>query len=245
MSHGVCQAKDCDVVICDADSPILTENPPRRFENDRARRAAIVVVANGAEDLYGVSAGDAVRLVLLKIPVLYNNRLSSAIGRCVVIYDPPTDSTHPKKIEITGKYQVPDEFIHGLLVHEFCHATRSIVSSDYMTEKAHGRLWQDLMVASGELPNTTCIDPAMLTAIRQQDVQAEALRTGRPARHVAPVLSRADFRIGDKVAFYARVGGVDTRHEGRIHKKNEKTAGVYVPGERGRWRIGYSGLEKR
>lgn len=243
---GVCAAKDCDVIVCDADSPLLTDNPPRKFEPDRARLDAIVSVSNGAEDLYGTFEGEKVRRILLKVPVTYNNRLTAVIGRCIAVYDRDTERAHPKKIEIAGKLEIPDKYVHGLLVHEFCHAARAVVANDYMDEPGHGLEWKDLMIASGELPHATCLDPSMLKSIRQYEEDRAALKSGRTAVKVAerPQLPRSAFRLGEKIAFYVTKRGVEERLEGVIVKKNPKTAGIYVSGERGRWRVSYHALEK-
>ena len=245
---GTCAAKDCDIVICDANDPALTENPTGKFKNERARKDAIVRVANASEDLYGTFAGERVRIMLLKLPINYNTRLTRAIGRCMIKYDPQREMMMPVKIELSGKLEIPDDYLHGLLVHEMCHAVRAVVSDDYLTEPGHGAPWKQLMVASGELPNATCGDPRMFKQTMQIREERTARREGRAARRISdppPMLSRSDFRLGETVAFQGRVRGTrgEQRQIGVIIKKNEKTAGVMVVGV-GKWRVPYAGLEK-
>ena len=236
-------------MICDANDPALLEtNPTGKFKDERARKDAIVQVANAAEDLYGVYTGEKVRIMLLKLPITYNTRLTRAIGRCMIKYDPKRESMVPVKLELSGKLVIPDDYMHGLLVHEMCHAVRAVVSDDYLTEAGHGAPWKQLMVASGELPNATCADPRMFKQTMQIREERMARKEGRAARRVSdppPMLSRSDFRLGETVAFYGRLRGTkgEERQVGVITKKNPKTAGVMVVGV-GRWNVPYAGLEK-
>ncbi len=235
-----CYAKAYDIVICEADDPRLADNPPRYFGDDAALKAAITKVSAASKYLYGDRATKGLRAALREIPVQYNGRLSKAIGRCMVVYyrKPPPPWTNPELIEISSKYDIPDDYIPGLLIHEYCHAVRALLSADYQMEEGHGLEWQDLMIASGESADPKCADPRML----QQYATTRALRGTGSRRRAIDVgvegLSREDVSRFDVVKFVS----TSTRHKknqkGIVARLGSKRATIQTRG--GVWRVPYS-----
>jgi hypothetical protein len=223
----LCTIKDCCVVICDGDAPIV--NPSYKPFMDRHKlNVAYEAVRSSTEKLYGWDHAEIVYRALLGLPVHYNPRLTRAIGRAKFRYEQGVPIA--TEIEITSAYEVPEDYMLPLLVHEGCHVARCVLAPDtFRNENPHGPSWSSLMVMAGQEPRAQCIDPAIDAQVRK--------RKGHP--EVA--LGRADFAVGDRVSFNA--GRKRGKIFGKVTSREERTATI-VDDNRGSWRVGYGLLTK-
>ncbi len=227
----VCTIKDCCVAIC---SGGIVRNAPRLY-TDRAKLTAAYDAVRGAvESIHGWTFAEAVHRTLWKLPVKYNARLTRAIGRAKFAND--KGSAIPTEIELTAAYQIPEGYMHRLLVHEGCHVARAVIEPvRFNYENPHGLEWKQLMVGAGQTPEATCIDPEL----NKIALEKARERRGHPAP--ADVLDRSQVNVGDRISFMGprkqgRVAGVVTQ-------KTEKAA-MIRDDNGGSWRVGYALLVK-
>jgi hypothetical protein len=195
MPNGeTCQLMDDDVVVYDEGDPRLYEgivpNPADPFDRMDLANKACNRVLKGSRKLYKSEADKADKIC--DLPVVFNPRLTRAIARCCCGYNKKTGKLRPVKIDWSTNFDMPDGLKYSILVHEYCHAARCAVSGkDYLMEKAHGLEWQELMVASGEIPAATCKDERLVRAKYRRKGQAERVPPPRkpkpkPAPKPAP-----------------------------------------------------------
>jgi hypothetical protein len=224
-SGDLCTIKDCCVVLC-GESP--TPNPGRGvFTNRAVLERAYDAVGTAVAKLNGPNAVARVRGVLDALPVAYNARLTRAIGRAKFAYEKGVP--YATMIELTGTIEIPDDYMHRLLVHEGCHVARCVIAEGaFAYEPPHGRMWQWLMIGAGERPEATCIDPRIIA----QGAQRRGLPEVQVARH--------EVQLGDRVSFAAGKRG---RIVGVVLAKADRT--VTVRDDAGsKWRASYALLTK-
>jgi hypothetical protein len=223
----VCTIKDCCVVICEGDAP--AENPARTFTDRNKLSAAYEAVRSSTEKLYGWQHAEGVYRVLLGLPVRYNARLTRAVGRAK--FKNVQGNAVATEIELTAAYQIPEDYIHRLLVHEGCHVARAVIEPvRFNYEDPHGPEWRALMVMAGEEPRATCIDP-----------QIEAQRRKRIGHPEIGAMTREGVNVGDRISFIA--GKKRGRLAGVVVQKTEKGA-MIRDDSGGSWRVGYGLLTK-
>jgi hypothetical protein len=210
------------------DEPGATKNPSRWFTDKAKLHAAYEAVRSSTEKLHGWDYAEEVYRILLNLPVRYNARLTRAVGRAKFRHiDGNAVAT---EIELTAAYEIPEGYIHRLLVHEGCHVARAVIEPvGFNYENPHGPAWRALMVMAGEEPHATCADPQIDAQVRK--------RIGHP--EVA--LDRSQVSVGDRVSF---IGGKKRgRVVGAVVQKTEKGAMIRSD-DGGSWRVGYSLLIK-
>lgn len=194
--HGeVCTIKDCCILLCDT---VVVPNPGAGAYTDReVIDPAFNAICKGVEKEYGLPAAELVATALFKLPIVYNARLSRAIGRAKFKYEQGV--AYPTVIELTGSMDIPADYMHGLLVHEGCHVAHSVLAGPrFAYEPGHGPRWKALMVAAGERPEAKCSDPRLQNIEKEQALyEKRRMRRGGPAVR----LHAADFEPGDKVSF--------------------------------------------
>jgi len=235
----VCVLKDCCVLICEN---VVTPNPGRGAFTDRSViDPAFDAVCKGVEKYYGLAAAEKVASALYSLPIVYNARLSRAVGRAKFVADGP--GAKPTVIELTGSVDIPADYMHGLLVHEGCHVAHCIIAGPrFAYEQSHGRQWQGLMVAAGAKPEAKCYDPRLLNMEKEAArFEKTRLRKGGPAVR----LHEKDFAVGDIVSFIHK----DGKYVSRIIAKEPEQAYVVVLNENNtpshvKAKIGYGLLTK-
>jgi hypothetical protein len=225
----LCTIKDCCVVICESDTPAA--NPPRVYTDQAKLTAAYSAVRGAVEQVHDWTFAEAVHRTLVKLPVRYNARLTRAIGRAKFKNVPERGGVVATEIELTAAYEIPESYMHRLLVHEGCHVARSVIEpARFNYENPHGMNWSALMVAAGEEARATCIDP-----------QIEAQRRKRIGHPEIGAMAREGVNVGDRVSFIA--GKKRGRVVAQVIQKTEK--GAIVRNDDGeRWRVGYGLLTK-
>jgi hypothetical protein len=222
----LCTVKDCCVVICEGIG--LVANAPRVYADQAKLTAAYNAVRGATEQLHGWTWAEAVHRTLVKLPVRYNARLTRAIGRAK--FKNERGSAIAIEIELTAAYEIPESYMHRLLVHESCHVARSVLEpGGFNYEAPHGPAWQQLMIGAGEIPNATCVDPEIAAQFRKAKGHPEV-----------PV-DRTEIRIGSRVSFLA--GKRKGRIVGTVTERAERTVTVRDDNN-GRWRVGYTLLTK-
>jgi len=228
--HGdLCTIKDCCVVICENESA-PQGNPGRGRYTDRdAITRAFDAVGRAVENAYGLEAATRVTGTLYDLPIIYNARLTRAIGRAM--FSSFLGMPMPTRIELTAAYEIPAGYMHRLLVHEGCHVARAIIAkAEFNREDPHGPGWRALMVMAGEEPRATCIDPEL-----------EAQRRKRIGHPEVGAMTREGVNVGDRVSFIA--GKRRGRIAGTVVQKTEKGA-MIKDDSGGTWRAGYGLLTK-
>lgn len=227
--HGdLCTIKDCCVVICEAEGT-PQGNPGRgRFTDRDVITRAFDAVGMAVENAHGLEAATRVTGTLYDLPIVYNARLTRAIGRAM--FSAFLGMPMPTRIELTAAYEIPPGYMHRILVHEGCHVARAVIAkTEFNREDPHGPNWRALMVMAGEEPRATCIDPDLAAQHRAR------------AGHPEVALDRSEVNVGDRVSFIA--GKKRGRIAGVVAQKTEKTAHV-KDDSGGRWRVGYGLLTK-
>lgn len=230
---GLCTIKDCCVVICDTRAIEVEPNPGRGvFTSHDVLDRAYEAIKWAVIEQYDQEKASAVYSTLKKLPVVYNARLSRAIGRAK--FDNPQGLPVPKVIELTGQVDIPPDYLHELLVHEGCHVACAVISpGTFAYESPHGWRWGDLMTGAGQKPAAFCADPRIL----QQRAEPHRLKRGGP--QVA--LTAADIAVGDTVSFEFK----KQRLKARVIGKAEKAATVeLVESKHAKFRVGYGLLTK-
>lgn len=228
----LCTIKDCCVVIC-GEAPAVA-NPGRGAFTDRdAITRAFDAVGKSVEKAYGLNNALRVTETLYALPIVYNARLTRAIGRAK--FQTIMGIAKPTVIELTGTVDIPADYMHRLLVHEGCHVAHCVLAGGgFAYEQPHGSRWQELMVGAGEKPEAHCIDPRILS--QSAELRAKRLGHERPAEQ----LGVADVRLGDYVSFQTRKHG---KVVGRVESKTERA--VVIRDAKGdRWRASYGLLTK-
>jgi predicted SprT family Zn-dependent metalloprotease len=226
--HGdLCTIKDCCVVICEGLGAVT--NPARAFTQRDKLAAAYEAVRSSTEKLHGWQNAESVYRILLALPVRYNARLTRAIGRAK--FKNVNGNATATEIELTAAYEIPEDYIHRLLVHEGCHVARSVIEPvRFNYENPHGPGWQMLMVEAGEEPQATCIDP-----------EIEAQRRKRIGHPEIGAMTRESVNVGDRISFIA--GKRRGRIAGVVVRKTDKGA-MIKDDSGGSWRVGYGLLTK-
>lgn len=228
----LCTIKDCCVVICGG-TP-TQQNPGRgRFTDDAAITRAFDAVGDAVEKAFDLQNALRVTETLYALPIVYNARLTRAVGRAKFVY--LFGIPQATAIELTGKIDIPEYYIHRLLVHEGCHVARCVLGGErFAREAPHGPLWKELMVLAGEEPRAQCVDPRILT--QSAELRAKRLGIETPAVR----LGVTDIHIGDRVSFSTKKHG---KVIGTVQSKTGKA--VVVRDDRGdRWRASYGLLTK-
>jgi hypothetical protein len=159
---ATCEKLDYDVILCEEDDPALAKhNPPRPWGNEPELKKARKTVAEGVEKLDGFQAGYRVHRIISTLPVLHNPRLSTAIARTLGTYVRATGQATPHKLEISS-VKIPADKLQQILVHEYSHAARMILSPNLRREGAHGQPWKMLMITCGMAPDVYEADPRIL-----------------------------------------------------------------------------------
>lgn len=227
---GLCTIKDCCIVLCDG-SPM--PNPGRGTYTDHEKlEAAYDAIKWAVIEQYDQEKASAVYSTLKKLPVVYNARLSRAIGRAK--FDNPRGLPVPKVIELTGTIDIPQDYLPQLLIHEGCHVACAVISpATFAYESPHGWRWADLMTGAGQKPAAMCADPRIL------DQRAEPRRLKRGGPTVA--LREQDVSVGDRVSFEFK----RERLIARVVAKTPTTATVeLVESRHAKFRVGYGLLTK-
>lgn len=228
--HGdLCTIKDCCVVICEAEgAPQHNPGRERWFTDRDVITRAFDAVGMAVENAYGLEAATRVTGTLYDLPIIYNARLTRAIGRAM--FSAFLGMPMPTRIELTAAYDIPPGYMHRLLVHEGCHVARAIIAkTEFNREDPHGPNWRALMVMAGEEPRATCIDPELTAQQRAR------------AGHPEVALDRSQVNVGDRVSFIA--GKRRGRIAGAVVQKTEKGA-MIKDDSGGSWRVGYGLLTK-
>lgn len=247
---GLCTIKDCCVVICE-DEP--TPNPGRGAFADRSViDPAFDAVCKSVEKSYGFVNAEKVATVLYALPIVFNPRLSRAIGRAK--FKSMAGVPYATVIELTGSVDIPSDYMHNLLIHEGCHVAHCVLAQGgFAFEQPHGSRWQELMIGAGAKPEAKCSDPRLLNTEKMKErYDRSRLRRGGPAVALKP----EDVQVGDYVSFEVpgkTFGMPDprVRVSARVIAKEPHQAFVEHVTEDGqftrrhmRWRVGYGLLTK-
>ncbi len=220
---GLCTIKDCCIVLCEESA---TPNPGRGAFTDRSViDPAFDRVCKSVEKAYGLTNAERVAEVLYALPIVYNGRLSRAIGRAKFITN--MGIAKATVIELTGSVDIPGDYMPGLLVHEGCHVAHCVLAGGaFAYEEAHGSRWRELMIGAGMPGEARCSDPRLLGN--------ERVRKGGP--EVA--LTSTELQLGEVVSFMAKRQKIVAK----IIQKTER--GAIVQNEQGRWRVSYGLIRK-
>jgi SprT-like family len=229
---GLCTIRDCCVVICDDQPP--QGNPGRGAFTDRdVITRAFDAVGKSVEKAYGLNNALRVTETLYALPIVYNARLTRAIGRAK--FHTVMGIAQATVIELTGTVEIPADYMQRLLVHEGCHVAHCVLAGGgFAYDPPHGQLWQMLMVGAGEKPEAHCIDPRIL--MQSAELRAKRLGIERPATQLGP----GDLRLGDTVSFQTKKHG---RIVGRVESKTDRAV-VLRDANGDRWRASYGLLTK-
>jgi predicted SprT family Zn-dependent metalloprotease len=227
--HGeLCTIKDCCVVICEGGAPQGNPGRERWFTDRDVITRAFDAVGMAVENAYGLEAATRVTGTLYDLPIVYNARLTRAIGRAM--FSAFLGIPMPTRIELTAAYDIPPGYMHRILVHEGCHVARAVIAKkEFNREDPHGPDWRALMVMAGEEPRATCIDPELAAQQRAR------------AGHPEVALDRSEVNVGDRISFIA--GKRRGRIAGVVVQKTEKGA-MIKDDSGGSWRVGYGLLTK-
>lgn len=228
----LCTIKDCCVVLC-GEAP-AQQNPGRGAYTDRdVITRAFDAVGASVEKAYGLNNALRVTETLYALPIVYNARLTRAIGRAK--FATVMGVAHATVIELTGTVEIPADYMHRLLVHEGCHVAHCVLAGGgFAYEQPHGSRWQELMIGAGEKPEAQCIDPRILA--QSAELRARRLGIERPASQLGP----ADVRLGDSVSFQTKKHG---KIVGRVEQKSDRAV-VLRDANGDRWRATYGLLTK-
>lgn len=86
---------------------------------------------------------------IYSVPVRWNNRLTSCLGRCYTEADEDLKWHNPKWIELSGMIRRSPADIEATLTHEYCHAAQGLVDVTSYLRQPHGRAWKALMRRAG------------------------------------------------------------------------------------------------
>lgn len=226
----LCTIKDCCIVLCEGPIP----NPGRGAFTDRDTiTRAFDAVGKSVEKAYGLNNALRVTETLYALPIVYNARLTRAIGRAK--FNTVQGIARATVIELTGTVDIPHDYMQRLLVHEGCHVAHCVLAGGaFAYEQPHGSRWQELMIGAGEKPEAHCIDPRILA--QSAELRAQRLGIERPTSQLGPT----DVKLGESVSFQTKKHG---KVVGAVISKTDRA--VIIRDANGdRWRASYGLLTK-
>lgn len=147
--------------------------PRKRFDEPELQEEALDIVAAAVEKLYPDDYDELVG-TLEDLPVYWHSG-SRRVGALKIdtrtVYEGgrPVELWYiPGFIEVNDQYEMTDDQLVELLVHEYCHVIDVMVQYvphnmlHRRTGSPHGPVWKRIMRAAGQNPRAQCADPEIV-----------------------------------------------------------------------------------